>query len=363
MAGPLSGATMLQGGASASASGPGPAASLVTVVGVGGAGVNCVSRLLDVGIPGIRCLAIDTSGQTLARVPAEHRLLLSGVTRGLGAGGSARLGAAAVWAAEGPVQAALRGAEVVLVVAGLAGGTGGGAGPEVARLARANGALVLGCGIRPFPFEAGLRRLAGSEAAEALVGASDTAFLVDNAQALGVAGRGVDLDVALRVADDRIRQAVQGLGALLAGRGWIQVDIAHVRALLGRGGSACLALGVARGDRPAEAAMAALLAHPMTDLAALARARDVLVHVAGGWDMAVADTAAALAVLRPQLLPDCRIVVGAGLDPALYGAAQVVVLGAGGAEAPPAPAVIPWPAHWVRGRSAAASPWREREVV
>jgi cell division protein FtsZ len=350
---PDSGATTLPHREPAAPGGAGPA--VVTVVGVGGAGVNCISRLLDVGIPGVRCLAIDTSAQTLTRVPEANRLLLTDVTRGLGTGGSARLGAAAVWAAERPVQASLRGAEVVLVVAGLGGGTGGGAGPEVVRLARAAGALVIGCGIRPFPFEAGTRRRAAREAAAALAGASDTAFMVDNAQALDLAGNGVDLDLALRVADDRIRQAVQGLGALLAGRGWIQVDMAHVRNLLGAGGTACLALGVARGDWPAEAAMTAMLAHPMTDQSALARAHTVLVHVAGGWDLAVADTAAALAVLRPHLADDCQIVVGAGLDAALSGAAQVVVLATAAAER--APAIIAWPDAWVRPEP--ATPWRE----
>jgi cell division protein FtsZ len=326
--------------------GAGSTPAAVRVIGVGGAGVNAVSRLLDLGIPGVGCLAVDTSAQTLGRLPSAHRLALGHVSRGLGTGGQARLGAAAVWAAERPLRAALEGAHVVVVVAGLAGGTGGGAGPELARLARELGATTLGCGIRPFGFESLPRRRAAREAAVALRGAADCVFFVDNDEALRLAGDQVGLDVALRVADDRLRQAVQGLGSLLTGRGWIRVDVAHARSLLAGGGPACLALGVARGERPAEAAVAALLANPQTDLAALRRSRAVLLHVAGGSDLAVADVAAAVERLGRQLPAGCAPVVGASLDPALCGAAQVTVMGAATWSADAAGTgaeLIPWP--------------------
>ncbi len=328
---------------------------------MGGAGVNAASRLLDLGVPGARFVALDTSAQTLARAPQARQLALTAVTRGLGTGGDPRLGAAAVLAELPAVRAALGSAPAVLVVAGLAGGTGGGAGPEVARQARKLGCFTLGFGIRPFGFEAVGRRAAAGRAEAALRSACDSTVILDNDMALALTGGQVPLDVALRVADDVLRQAVQGLGGLLTGSGWIRVDLAHVEGLLAQA-EPCLALGVARGSRPAQAAMAAALASPFTDRAALARATAALVQVTGGPDLSIADTAAAVEWLRQRVPPGCEVVVGAACDPALAGAAQVMLLGA--APVPEVREPIPWPAEAVavsrlRRQPAPAAVWRE----
>jgi cell division protein FtsZ len=355
---------------------PGGAPPL-TVVGVGGAGVNAVSRLLDLALPGVRALAVDTSVQTLARVPTAARLPLVGVTRGLGTGGEPRLGAAAALAAERQLLPAFAEASVVLVVAGLAGGTGGGAGPEVARLCRQAGALTLGFGIRPFAFESRQRQRAARRAALGLARACDTSVLLDNEASLALAGGRLGLDVALRVADDLVRQAVHGLGGLLAGRGWIKVDLAHVRRLLADGGGACLSVGLGGGDAPAQAAMAAALASPLADMGALARARAVLVHITGGRDLAIADTAEAVASLRRRLPERTELVVGAGLEPALAGRAEVMIVAAGPyglGERTPAPQQAPQqqlqPALQPALRQASDEavrpqpiPWRQRPPV
>lgn len=319
---------------------PADRSACVRVVGVGGAGVNAASRLLDLGLAGVRFVALDTSAQTVARAPQASQLVLTAVTRGLGTGGEPRLGAAAVLAEASAVRDAVGGAPAVLVVAGLAGGTGGGAGPEVARLARKHGSFTIGFGIRPFGFEAQSRQAAARRAEDALRSACDCTVILDNERALALAGPNLPLDVALRVADDGLRQAVQGLGALLTDSGWIRVDLAHVQGLLSGSVQPCLALGVARGPYPARAAMAAALASPFTDRAALARARAVLVQVTGGSDLAIRDTASAVEWLRQQIPSSCEVVVGAGWDPALAGAAQVLLLGA---TVPPARPLIPWP--------------------
>jgi cell division protein FtsZ len=317
----------------------GPLAPIL-VVGVGGAGVNAVSRLLDLDLPGIRCVAVDTSAQTLRRADGATQLPLLEVTHGLGTGGAVHLGMAAVRASERALRSALAGSPVTLVVAGLAGGTGGGAGPEVAALARRAGSFTVGFGIRPFAFEVHLRQRAAARAALALEAACDLCVTLDNDRALAVTGRDVGLDVALRVADDLVRQAVQGLGGLLSGHGWIPVDLGHVRALMSEGGAAYLALGVGRGATPARSAMVAALSSPLADQQALADAHAVVVQVTGGPDLAVADTAEAVGLLQRRLPGQCELAVGAGCDQSLAGAAQVMVLAAGD-EAARLP--IPWP--------------------
>jgi cell division protein FtsZ len=301
----------------------------IAVIGVGGAGINAAMRLRDVGLPGLRFIAVDTSAQTLARAGGVTQILLDGPTGGLGTGGHAALGRAAAEAGAKRLTEALAGLDLGCVVAGLAGGTGGGAAPVVAGLARAAGAVTVGFGITPFAFEASHRAAAADLASAALASACDTSVTLDNRRAQALAGGRVTLDVALRVADDVIRQAVQGLGEMVGGKGWITVDWPLIRSLLGSGGAGCLALGLGRGASPARAAMQAALASPLADMRALDRARGVLAHVSGGPDLALCDAADALGELQARLRPDCRLVVGAGCDPRLAGTAQVMLLGTG----------------------------------
>jgi len=333
----------------------------VAVVGVGGAGVNAVSRLMDVGLGGVRFVAADTSVQTLARAAGARQVVLGDDAGGLGTGGDARLGAAAALGAGKALCAALAGADVVFVVAGLAGGTGGGAAPEVARLAGGLGAVTVGLGLWPFGFEAARRVASAARAARGLAAACDTTVRVENDRALAVAGGAVPLDVALRVADDVVRQAVVGLTALVAQTGWIRLDMAVVRGVLADAGDGCLALGLGRGEAPACAAVAAALGSPLADMRALARAETVLVQVTGGLDLGIADTAEAVAGLRARLGDRVELVVGVGLDPALVGVAQATLLGVGlAAQAAPNRAPLAWPGPPAQaGRAAVEAPIRE----
>lgn len=301
----------------------------IAVIGVGGAGINAAMRLRDVGLPGLRFIAVDTSAQTLARADGITQVLLGGPTGGLGTGGHATLGAAAAEAGASRLAAALAGMDLACVVAGMAGGTGGGAAPVVAGLARAAGAVTVGFGITPFAFEASHRAAAAETALAELAVACDSSVTLDNRRAQALAGGRVTLDVALRVADDVIRQAVQGLGEMVGGQGWITVDWPLVRSLLRSGGAGCLALGLGRGASPARAAMQAALTSPLADMRALDQAGGVLAHVSGGPDLALCDAADALGELQARLRPDCRLVVGAGCDPRLAGTAQVMLLGTG----------------------------------
>ena len=353
----------------------------IVVCGVGGAGVNTIAHLRDLATPGIELLAIDTSHQALARLGAAahslmapsrevgataarrtrgawptspmtspsvcRRLLLRDATRGLGTGGDADAGRRAAHGVEASLAHALRGADLVFVVAGLAGGTGGGAGPEVARFARREGAVVVGCGIWPFGFETPRRQRAAATAGKALAAGCDAWLRLDNRRASRVAGEAVGLDVALRVADDVVRQAVQGIGELVGGQGTIDVDLAVVQKVLTRAGRACVALGsCARqtgSETPAQEAMDAALASPLCDMAGLSRARGVLLQVSGGLDLSVADVAAAVRRLESRLPADCELVVGVACREGLAGSAQVMLLGTGlcVAEMPSSPGPSP----------------------
>jgi len=309
------------------------AAGRLVVVGVGGAGVNAVAHLADHGLGGVRLVAMDTSAQSLARAAAARRVLLGGAARGLGTGGRSATGLAAARAALDAIREAVAGADVALVVAGLAGGTGGGAAPEVARAARSEGVVAMGFGIEPFAFENGARRRAADAARSALAAACDATVCLETARAEVVAADALPLDVALRVADDVLRQAVEGLLALTAAPSWVDVGRATVRHVLTDAGPSCLALGLGRGGSPAEAAMRAALASPLADMRLLAEAGRAMVHVAGGRDLAVRDVEQALCLLRARLPVCCEVSVGCGLAPSLQGAAQVTLIASRGRSA------------------------------
>jgi cell division protein FtsZ len=240
----------------------------------------------------------------------------------------------------------------VFVVCGLSGGTGGGAGPEVARIAAETGGVVVGFGFTPFAFEAPRRGALAEEARELLARYCYCAatVILDNERAMQVAGTAVPVDVALRVADDVLRQAVQGLADLVTRSGPIDADLATVREILTRGGECCLALGVGRGPAAATKAMTAALESPLADMALLSQAPAVLVQVTGGADLAVRDTAAAIDLLKSRLRGDAFMVVGTGCDESLEEACQVTVLGTG----------LKRPPRAMVGFTAAKYDWRRR---
>ena len=299
-----------------------------TLLGVGGAGLGALRRLRESGLEGLRFVAADTSRQSLANTGGASRVLLDGGGRGLGSGGDPNLGRAAARAGAEAVLAACGRPDLVLLVAGLAGGTGGGAAPELARRLRASGAQVLGFGIMPFRFEAHRRAAAAERALAELRAACDTTITLDNDRVLAVTGASMPLDLSLRVADEVLRQAAAGLHGLTCRQGWINIDLSLLRGLLQGGGDACLALGIGRGERPAQCAMRAALASPLSNMAALSHARAVLAQISGG-ELELGDTEDAIAQLRQRLPAGCQILTGAAPDPNLKGAAQVLLLGVG----------------------------------
>ncbi|MCB0218038.1 MAG: hypothetical protein KDH92_15450 [Chloroflexi bacterium] len=304
------------------------AAARFALLGVGGAGLGALRRLRESGLEGLRFVVADTSRQSLAQAGDAHRVLLDGGSRGLGSGGDPLLGRAAAVAGAEAVLAACGQPDLVLLAAGLAGGTGGGGAPELARRLRASGVRVLGFGIMPFRFESHRRAAAAERALAELRAACDTTLTLDNDRVLAVTGAALPLDISLRVADEVLRQAAVGLYGLTRRQGWLNVDLSLLYGLLEGGGDACLALGIGRGEAPAQGAMHAAMASPLSNMAALAHARAVLAQIVGG-DLELGDTEDAIALLRQRLPSDCRIVTGAAPDPNLKGAAQVLLLGVG----------------------------------
>ncbi len=346
--------------------------SRIIVIGVGGAGVNTVARLADTPVPGVGLLAVDTSAQTILRVGAldptarsggsraeiartTHAqvsdvspiladrptgalssILLARGTRGLGAGGDASKAAEAARADTAAISEALRGAGIVFVVAGLAGGTGGGAAPIVAQLAREAGAVTLGFGILPFAFETKRRHAAASIARAALSNACHTTVDLDNERAVDLAGSALWLEAALRVADDAVRQAVAGLSALIGVGGWIDVDVARALEILRMQGEGCVALGSARvddgegtSDRPALSALRMALDSPFGGMCRLSKARAAMLQVCGGPELAIADVADAADIVKRRLPVGSELFVGASSLPSLRGVARVTLLGTG----------------------------------
>jgi len=311
----------------------------LVVAGVGGAGVNAVERLADLGVPGARLVAIDTSGQDLSGL-AHHgaavaRVLLAEGTGGLGAGGDAALAAAAARGVAPALRSALGAAELVVLVTGLAGGTGAGAAPVVADLARAAGALVLGFGYTPFPFETRAARDRAADARPRLAAACDALVALDNADALSRLGAVPGLDVALRAADVDLRLAVEGLAAAIgaadahgARRCWLDLDLPRLGAVLG-GGEARVGAGFAAGgDDPVGRALDAALARSGAG-PGQPTARRALLHVTGGEDLAVGDVARAAEAVGRWWSPAEAVRVGATSCRGWRGAARVLVLAAG----------------------------------
>ncbi len=315
-----------------------PARPTITVVGVGGAGVNSVAHLHDSGLPGVTLVAIDSSNQSLARLSTSRhasvqRVLLASRTRGLGAGRDAVMGALAARADSDAILAALGQPDIVFLVAGVAGGTGGGASPVIAALAKETGALVVGCAVLPFGFEPPRRHEAAAVARAALAEACDAWLVLDNRKAVDVAGKAIGLDGALRVADDVLRQAVQGLAEMVGDQGTIDVDLPAVRAVLTGAGRACVALGACCRRRssawPARDAMRAALESPLCDMRGLAHAKGVLLQISGGVGLCIDDAAAAVALLETRVPATCRVLVGVACREGLGGSAQVMLLGTG----------------------------------
>jgi cell division protein FtsZ len=301
----------------------------IRVVGVGGAGLNAIHRMMDAGIAQVDFVAVNTDRQALAISDAPIKIAIGeGLTHGLGSGADPGVGRAAAEEAVDQLKAALRGSDMVFVTAGEGGGTGTGAAPVVARIARELGALTVGIVTTPFRFEGTRRRSAADSGVDELRTACDTVIVIPNDRLLEVLDRSTSMVDAFKIADDVLRQGVQGICDLITTPGLINLDFADVRTVMQDAGSALMGIGYATGQNRAKEAAERALGSPLID-AEIVRARGILLSISGGDDLSLVEVNEAAEVVRQTATDETNIIFGATVDPRLTGQVWVTVVATG----------------------------------
>jgi cell division protein FtsZ len=310
-----------------------PGVAKIKVLGLGGGGSNAVNRMIELGLSGVDFIAANTDRQALASNLAPTKLQLGPrVTRGLGAGGDPRTGASAAMESSREIARALKDADMVFITAGMGGGTGTGAAPIAAEIARELGAVVIAVVTLPFGFEMTRRSQNALDGVKRLQPHTHTMITVPNDRLLQVIPKELSLEIAFRLADDVLRQGVQGIAELITRPGMINVDFAHVRNLMTSGGGAYMAIGLGGGVDKATAAITQALNHPLLEIDSFDQASGVLIHFTGGEDLTLFEIGEAVTGLRAQLAPEADVILGATTDSTMTGRAQVILIftGVGG---------------------------------
>lgn len=301
----------------------------IKVIGVGGGGSNAVNRMIDEGIQGVEFIIANTDAQALKNAKAPTRVRLGDkLTRGLGAGGDPEVGRKAAEESADELYKVMQGADMVFVTAGMGGGTGTGAAPVVAQIAKESGALTIGVVTRPFTFEGG-RRLSSAEAG---IGKfkehADTLIAIPNDRLLQIADKRASLQDAFRLADDVLHQGIQGISELITIPGLINLDFADVRAIMSEGGAALMAVGTGTGDERAKKAAEDAISSKLLDIT-IDGARGVLFNVTGGPNMTLFEVNQAAAIIRETAHPDVNMIFGAVIDPNLGDDIRITVIATG----------------------------------
>lgn len=306
----------------------------IRVVGVGGGGSNAVNRMIEEGLRGVEFIAVNTDVQALSLSRADRRIHIGEkITRGLGAGGNPEIGYKAAEESADLIYEALRGSDMVFITAGMGGGTGTGASPVIARIAREVGALTIGVVTRPFSFEGPRRAKAAEEGISRLREAVDTLIVIPNDRLLEITDKKVPLLQAFRMADEVLRQGIQGISELITVPGLINLDFADVRTIMAEGGAALMAIGEAAGEnRAVEAAQQAISSRLLE--VTIDGARGILFNVTGGPDLTLHEVNQAAEIIRQAAHPEANIIFGAVIDEAMKDRVRITVI-ATGFERPP----------------------------
>src|SRR5258705_8483972 len=301
----------------------------IKVIGVGGGGTNAVNRMIDEGIQGVEFIAVNTDAQALMLAKAPTRVRLGDkLTRGLGAGGDPEIGRKAAEESADELYNVLKGSDMCFVTAGMGGGTGTGAAPVVAQIAKESGSLTIGVVTRPFTFE-GMRRL---QSADVGIGKlkehADTLIAIPNDSLLQVADKRASLQDAFRLADDVLHQGIQGISELITVPGLINLDFADVRAIMSEGGAALMAVGTGEGDERAKKAAEAAISSQLLDIT-IDGARGVLFNITGGPNMTLFEVNQAAAIIRETAHPDVNMIFGAVIDPNMGDDIRITVIATG----------------------------------
>jgi len=301
----------------------------IKVIGVGGSGGNAVNRMIASDVNGVEFWSINTDAQALTQSSAQKRLQIGQkLTRGLGAGGNPAIGQKAAEESREEIAAALEGADLVFITAGMGGGTGTGAAPIVAEIAKELGALTVGVVTRPFTFEGRRRTNQADEGLGSLSGRVDTLIVIPNDKLLSVISESTPVQEAFRTADDVLRQGVQGISDIIIIPGLVNVDFADVRAVMADAGSALMGIGIGSGkSRAREAAMAAI-SSPLLE-ASIDGARGVVFNITGGSDLTLHEVNAAAEIIYEVVDPNANIIFGAVIDDRLQGEIRITVIATG----------------------------------
>jgi cell division protein FtsZ len=303
--------------------------AVIRVVGVGGAGLNAVDRMMDAGITQVDFIAVNTDIQQLQMSDAPTKIHIgSEITEGLGSGADPEIGRRSAEDGYDAIKRALRGSDMVFVTAGEGGGTGSGAAPIVARIAREVGALTVGIVTTPFRFEGSRRMKQADEGVAALREACDTLIVIPNDRLLEVLDKSTSMLEAFRIADDVLRHGVQGICDLITNPGVINLDFADVRTIMAESGNALMGIGYATGENRAKEAAERALRSPLIETE-ITGARGILLSIAGGDDLTLYEVNEAAEVVRQAATDDTNIIFGATIDDRLEGQMWITVVATG----------------------------------
>ncbi len=303
--------------------------AVIKVVGVGGGGVNAINRMVEAGLRGVEFIAINTDSQALLLSPADVKIDIGReLTRGLGAGADPEIGRRAAEDHADEIEAVLRGADMVFVTAGEGGGTGTGAAPVVARIAKQTGALTVGVVTRPFNFEGARRADQANAGIEVLRSEVDTLIVVPNQRLLEIENRSVSFVDAFMIADDVLRSGVQGITVLIAVPGLINVDLADVRSVMQGAGSALMGIGSAKGEDRAVRAAEAAISSPMLETS-IDGAHGVLLSFQGASNIGLHEIDEAARLVQEAVNPQANVIFGCTIDDSLGDEIRITVIAAG----------------------------------
>jgi cell division protein FtsZ len=306
----------------------------IKVIGVGGGGGNAVNRMIASDISGVEFWSLNTDAQALLQSSAAKRFQMGQkLTKGLGAGGNPAIGQKAAEESREEIAHAIEGADLVFITAGMGGGTGTGAAPIIAEIAKEAGALTVGIVTRPFNFEGRRRLTQAEEGIEALQQSVDTLIIIPNNKLLAVTAEQTPIQEAFRVADDILRQGVQGISDMITIPGLVNVDFADIRAVMADAGSALLGIGIGSGkSRAREAAMTAI-SSPLLE-SSIEGANGVVFNITGGSDLTLHEVNAAAEIIYEVVDPNANIIFGAVIDDRMAGEVRITVIATGFANRP-----------------------------
>jgi cell division protein FtsZ len=311
----------------------------IKVLGMGGGGSNAVNRMIEEGIQGVEFVAINTDSQALMLSRAPQRIRIGEkLTKGLGSGGDPEQGRKAADESSDELYEALRGADMVFLTAGMGGGTGTGATPVAAGIAREVGALTIGVVTRPFTFEGSRRAQVAEEGIERLKEEVDTLIVIPNDRLLQIVDKRASLQEAFRVADDVLRQGIQGISELITVPGLINLDFADVRSIMSEGGAALMAVGRGTGENRAVDAAHEAISSQLLDVT-IDGARGILFNVTGGPDLSLFEVNEAAEIIRQTAHPEVNIIFGAVINEELGDEVHITVVATGFENTSPPPLV------------------------